>query len=99
MRKRRGGMLRRTFVKALGLTVGGLALGIFDWEARAEASPETKVTPELRPNAFVHIAPDGHVTIVCHRSEMGQGVRSSLPVLVAEELGADLAAIKVVQAD
>ena len=53
----------------------------------------------LNPNVFVHVAPDGPVTIVCHRSEMGQGVRSSLPVLIADELGADMARVTIVQAD
>jgi isoquinoline 1-oxidoreductase beta subunit len=53
----------------------------------------------LNPNVFVHIAPDGTVTIVCHRSEMGQGIRSSLPVLIADELGADMARVKIQQAD
>jgi isoquinoline 1-oxidoreductase beta subunit len=53
----------------------------------------------LNPNVFVHVAPDGLVTIVCHRSEMGQGIRSSLPVLIADELGADMARVKIVQAD
>jgi isoquinoline 1-oxidoreductase beta subunit len=48
---------------------------------------------------FVHVAPDGWVTIVCHRSEMGQGVRSSIPVLLADELGADMAKVRISQAD
>lgn len=55
--------------------------------------------PGLNPNVFLHVAPDGVVTIVCHRSEMGQGIRSSLPVLIADELGADMARVKIVQAD
>ena len=55
--------------------------------------------PGLNPNVFIHLAPDGIVTIVCHRSEMGQGIRSSLPVLIADELGADMARVKIVQAD
>ena len=38
------------------------------------------------PQAFVSIAPDGTVTIVCHRSEMGQGVRTGMPLIVADEL-------------
>lgn len=40
----------------------------------------------LNPNAFIHLGPDGTVTIVCQRSEMGQGIRSSLPVLIADDL-------------
>jgi isoquinoline 1-oxidoreductase subunit beta len=50
------------------------------------------------PLAFVSIAPDGTVTIVCHRSEMGQGVRTGMPLIVAEELEADWARVKVAQA-
>ena len=52
----------------------------------------------LRPSALIHIAVDGTVSIVCHRSEMGQGVRTSLPALIADELGADMAHVKVLQA-
>lgn len=47
---------------------------------------------------FVAIADDGTVTIVCHRSEMGQGIRTSLPLVVADELEADWAKVKVAQA-
>src|SRR5437868_8388798 len=51
--------------------------------------------PGLNPNVFLHVGPDGVVTIVCHRSEMGQGIRSSLPVLIADELGADMSRVKI----
>ena len=51
------------------------------------------------PKVFVAIAPDGTVTIVAHRQEMGTGVRTSLPMVVADEMGADWAKVKVVQAD
>jgi isoquinoline 1-oxidoreductase subunit beta len=47
---------------------------------------------------FVSIANDGTVSIVCHRSEMGQGVRTSMPMIVADELEADWKRVKVVQA-
>jgi isoquinoline 1-oxidoreductase subunit beta len=50
------------------------------------------------PLAFVSIAPDGTVTIVCHRSEMGQGVRTGMPLIVADELEADWARVKIAQA-
>ena len=99
---------RRSFLTALGLATGGLALGSF-----AEAAPEKKTEPKdpkpitdahakeggFRPNVFVHVASSGVVSIVCSRSEMGQGVRSSLPPLIADELGADMATVKVVQGD
>jgi isoquinoline 1-oxidoreductase subunit beta len=50
------------------------------------------------PLAFVSIAPDGTVTIVCHRSDMGQGVRTGMPLIVADEMEADWAKVKVAQA-
>lgn len=92
---------RRSFLEGLNLSVGGLALGVFSGGLAAAASDAStaKGAPGLNPNVFVHVAPDGAVTIVCARSEMGQGVRSSLPVLVADELGADMARVTVAQAD
>jgi isoquinoline 1-oxidoreductase subunit beta len=50
------------------------------------------------PHVFVSIDPSGMVTIVAHRGEMGTGVRTSLPMVVAEELDADWGRVKVVQA-
>lgn len=50
------------------------------------------------PLVFVAIMADGTVKIVCHRAEMGQGVRTSLPMVVADELGADWAQVEIVQA-
>ncbi|MFY9642823.1 MAG: molybdopterin cofactor-binding domain-containing protein [Rhodomicrobium sp.] len=50
------------------------------------------------PLVFLAIAPDGTVTFICNRSEMGQGIRTSLAMVAADELEADLARMKVVQA-
>jgi isoquinoline 1-oxidoreductase beta subunit len=50
------------------------------------------------PSVFIRIANDGTVTVVCHRSEMGQGIRTGLAMVVADELGADYATIKLEQA-
>ena len=50
------------------------------------------------PSAFISIAKDGTVTIVCHRSEMGQGVRTGMPQIVADELEADWSRVHVVNA-
>ncbi len=50
------------------------------------------------PLVFVAIDPDGTVTIMAHRSEMGTGSRTSLPMVLADEMGADWARVKIVQA-
>lgn len=51
------------------------------------------------PLLFVAIAPDGTVTITAHRAEMGTGSRTSLPMVLADEMGADWARVKIVQAE
>jgi isoquinoline 1-oxidoreductase beta subunit len=88
---------RRGFLAGLG---AGLAIAILP--KTGEAVPAIS-TPQnqggFSPHALVHIAFDGTVTIICHRSEMGQGIRSSLPMLIADELGADLTKIVVRQAE
>lgn len=88
-------VLTRRELLTFSLAAGGFALGL-DRDAvaggeRGEAS--------FAPNPFVHIGGDGAVTIVCHRSEMGQGVRSTVPMIVAAELGADPKRVLVVQGD
>ncbi len=57
------------------------------------------VAAESRLDPWVAINADGSVAITCHRSEMGQGIRSSLPVLIADELGASLEHVRVIQGD
>lgn len=99
---------RRSFLAALGLGAGGLALGLAT-DAGAQGTPTAppaKPSPAggagpagLKPSVFLHVAASGVVTIVCHRSEMGQGVRSSIPPLIADELGVDMAQVKIVQGD
>src|SRR5688500_4072108 len=104
---------RRSFLAGLGIGAGGLGLGVFKsgeaWADEPEAGPPKPPptssqqvemqAPGLNPNVFVHVGLDGAVTIVCQRSEMGQGIRSTLPVLIADELGADMARVKILQAD
>src|SRR6266498_4561962 len=59
------------------------------------ATPE----PIFQPNVYIRIAPDGNITLTIHRSEMGQGVRTSLAMILAEELDADWSSIHVEQMD
>lgn len=90
---------RRSFLT--GVAAGSLVLS-FGLPARAE---EEKFAGDgmphgLRedPKIFIAVAPDGTVTVICHRSEMGQGIRTSLPMVVADEMEADWAKVKVAQA-
>src|SRR2546428_11023876 len=53
----------------------------------------------FKPNAWMEIRPDGAVTIWTGRSEMGQGVRTAMPMILAEELEADWTRVRVAQAD
>ncbi len=50
------------------------------------------------PHIFVAIAPDGEVTIVAHRAEMGTGIRTTLPMVIADEMEADWGRVRIVQA-
>ena len=68
------------------------------WAAAAGASP-TIDTTAFHPGLFVGIQGDGTVFIVAHRSEMGNGVRTSLPRILADELDADWSRVKVIQGD
>jgi isoquinoline 1-oxidoreductase beta subunit len=86
---------RRGFIAGIGAATAGLALGVH----RASAGGAEAAKAVFAPNPFIQIGSDGVVAIVCHRSEMGQGIRSSLPVLVADELGADPARVVIVQGD
>jgi isoquinoline 1-oxidoreductase beta subunit len=61
-------------------------------------TPTPMSEPSIELNAFISISPDDVVTLVCHRSEMGQGVRTALPMIIAEELCADWSTVHVVQA-
>jgi isoquinoline 1-oxidoreductase beta subunit len=88
-------LLRRSFLVGAGLSALGLSLGVTRLARAEDRGPVLEEHPAL----FVQIAPDGGVTIVCHRSEMGQGIRSSIPALIADELGADIARVAIVQAD
>jgi isoquinoline 1-oxidoreductase beta subunit len=92
---------RRSILKGLGIT-GAFVLAApvmsrpaLAYETGAGKMPHGVV---VDPRVFVAIAPDGIVTIVAHRSEMGTGVRTSLPLIVAEEMEADWSRVHVQQA-
>lgn len=92
-------MDRRDFLKLGAVAGGGLLLAIY-LPVPASAAVDASVgTAPFAPNAFLRIAPDGIVTITVAKSDMGQGVRTALPMIVAEELDADWSSVRIEQAD
>ncbi|MEP6824236.1 MAG: molybdopterin cofactor-binding domain-containing protein [Ramlibacter sp.] len=86
---------RRDFVKVSALGAGGLLLGVaIPGLVKNAQAAGTLYTP----NAWVHIADDNTITLISARSEMGQGVWTSMPMLIAEELNVDITKIKVAMA-
>ena len=75
---------RRSFLKVSLLAGGGLLLAT-EMEGLAEAAENA--TGVFTPNAFIRITPDGVVTIISKNPEIGQGIKTSLPMIIAEELG------------
>lgn len=96
---------RRGLLKGLG-AAGALVLAA-RWDLAVAAEDEApKYGADAmphgwvdNPNVFISIAVDGSVTIINHRAEMGQGIRTSLVMVIADEMGADWSSVKVMQAD
>jgi len=88
---------RRSFLQVASLSGGGMFLGLYT-AGKAGAQPPAG-QGQLQPNAFIKIAPDGTVTILSRNPEIGQGVITMLPMLIAEELDVDWKHVKVEQAD
>ncbi|HUQ10765.1 MAG TPA: molybdopterin cofactor-binding domain-containing protein [Steroidobacteraceae bacterium] len=85
---------RRGFLKLTGLAGGGLVLA-FSMGGKAEAAD---ATGEFAPNAFLRIARDGSVLIYNKGPEIGQGIKTAFPLIIAEELDAKWSDVKVQQA-
>ena len=91
-------LTRRTFLgTAFSAGAFVLAARLLPDEALAATSPGGPATA-WSPSVYLGIEPDGTVVIVTHRSEMGTGIRSVLPAVLAEELEADLSRVRIEQA-
>jgi CO/xanthine dehydrogenase Mo-binding subunit len=91
------GIDRRDFIKLGAVAGGGLLLGVRVPERNGRM--RTALPAPFEPNVFVRVAPDGIVTIRVAKCDMGQGVRTGLPMIVADELDADWSMVRIEQAD
>ena len=89
----------RRFVLKAALGAGGGLMLSFLLPTSASATPDPAAVSEFKPNAFITIGTDGKVTLVAMNPEMGQGTKTALPMLIAEELDVDWANVHIVQAD
>ncbi len=87
---------RRSFLKVTALVGGGFAVGTFIPGAARFA--EAAMGKPFAPNAWVRITPDNSVTLVADKSEMGQGVYTAMPMMIAEELDIDWSKVHIEQA-
>ncbi|MEX2181549.1 MAG: molybdopterin cofactor-binding domain-containing protein [Gemmatimonadaceae bacterium] len=91
---------RRDFLRVTSVAGGGLLLGTWlDYGATGTlhaAGPDGEA--EFSPNAFIHISTDGTITVMAKNPEIGQGVKTMLPMLIAEELDVPFERITIEQA-
>ncbi len=94
---------RRTFLRVSAVSGGGFLLAchspLFS-DAFAEQTPAPQPpTPSFNPTAFIRVAKDGIVTITAKNPEIGQGVKTHLPMIIAEEFDVDWKDVRIEQAD
>ena len=92
---------RRQFLRVSALAGGGVLLATYiepvaNASARLAGAPKTAA--DFQPNAFIRITPDGSITIIAKNPEVGQGVKTMLSMIIADELDADWSKVKVEQA-
>jgi isoquinoline 1-oxidoreductase subunit beta len=81
---------RRSFLRVSAAAAGGLLVSLyFDLPAAMQEGRQTPPPKVYPPDAFVHIRPDGKIVIQVNRLEFGQGVHTSLPMILADEMDAD----------
>ena len=81
---------RRQFLEVSALAGGGILIATsFEPLGRLDALAATPQAADFAPNAYIRLTPDGFVTIIAKNPEIGQGVKTMLPMLIAEELDVD----------
>src|SRR5689334_11048461 len=91
---------RRSFLRSAAVAGGGPLVAMYlDPEVLAQGGPAAAPAPPLNPNAFVRITPDGIVHIMARNPEIGQGMKTTLPMVIADELDADWSSVRIELAD
>src|SRR5688572_32295542 len=90
---------RRDFLKVTSLVGGGLLFASYVEAADTLSALATPRATDFAPNAFIRMTPDGMVTIIAKNPEIGQGVKTMLPMLIADELDVEWKSVRVEQAD
>jgi len=88
-------LTRRDFLRVTAIASGGMiiATSVEGLDAFMQSGAD------FTPNAFIRITPDNIVTIIAKNPEVGQGVKTSMPMLIAEELGVEWKNVRLQQAD
>ncbi len=87
---------RRSFLKVGSIASTGLILGLHV-SCTSKSGEENRPAATFAPNVYLSINEKGEITIIAHRVEMGQGTRTALPLILAEELEADWGKVSVIQ--
>src|SRR3990172_13220166 len=89
---------RRQFLRVTAVAGGGMLLATYIEPFGVAQALGAEPAADFTPNAFIRITPDGAVTIIAQNPEVGQGVKTMLPMIIADELDVDWQTVKVEQA-
>src|SRR5687768_463204 len=90
---------RRQFLRVSALAGGGMLLATYIDAFGASEAVGSVGALDFTPNAFIRITPDGIITIIAKNPEIGQGVKTMLPMLIADELDVDWKNVRIEQGD
>src|SRR5574340_273686 len=99
---------RRDFIRLAGAGSGGLVLALYLGSCAVPeeatptaiaATPTAEPAPAFAPNLYIKIDTEGRLTVTAFRLEMGQGIRTAIAMLLADELDMDWESVQIIQAD